>query len=160
LRSRSLGHIYAENFGGWFLDPERDEIVDVAIGMRDAHSILRRWIMRVAIPVSDGRVERVFDSATALMVVDLRNGNRGNYFETPLRIRSMRNRAREIAAMRVDVLLCHEISHALESLITAYGIEVRSQNPGMVDEVIQAFVDRQQPGRRPPDDESPALVAV
>ena len=116
--------------------------------------------MRVAIPVSDGRVERVFDSATALMVIDLRDGGRGNYFETPLRIRSMRNRARELAAMRVDVLLCMEISHALESLITAYGIDVQSQNAGTVDEVIEAFVDQHPFRRHSSDDQSPVLVAV
>ena len=116
--------------------------------------------MRVAIPESDGRVERVFDSATTLMVIDLRDGGRGNYFETPLRIRSMRNRARELSAMRVDVLLCNEISHALESLVASYGIDVQSQNAGMVDEVIQALVERHQSRPRPSDHESPVLVAV
>jgi predicted Fe-Mo cluster-binding NifX family protein len=116
--------------------------------------------MRVAIPVSDDRVERVFESATALMVIDLRDGGRGNYFETPLRIRLMRNRARELAAMRVDVLLCHEISHALESLITAHGIEVQSQNAGKVDDVIQAFADRHRFRRASSNDHSPVLVAV
>ena len=76
--------------------------------------------MRVAIPLSDdGRVERVFDGATTLMVIDLRGGDRGEYFETPMRNRSMKERARELSAMGVDVLLCNEISHALESLIAS-----------------------------------------
>ena len=55
--------------------------------------------MRVAIPVSDGRVERVLDCATSLVVLDLRDEGRGKYFETEIRSRSMRDRASEFAAM-------------------------------------------------------------
>ena len=62
--------------------------------------------------------------------------------------------------MRVEVLLCNEISHSLESLITAYGIEVHSKNAGSVDEVIEAFVDRHQPQKRPSEVQSPVLEAV
>lgn len=116
--------------------------------------------MRVAIPVSDGRVERVLDCATSLVVLDLRDEDRGTYFETAIRSRSMRDRAREFAAMGIDVLLCNEISHALESLIRGGGIEVRGHHSGTVDDVIEAFVVGCLAGGRPWIDRSPAQVAA
>ena len=117
--------------------------------------------MRVAIPLSDdGRVERVFDGATTLMVIDLRGGDRGEYFETPMRNRSMKERARELSAMGVDVLLCNEISHALESLIASRGIKVHTHRFGRVDEVIEAFIDRRHEGKLAWGNRPPTLVAV
>ena len=53
----------------------------------------------------------------------------------------MRDHARELAAMKINVLLCDEISHALQSLITEYGIEVRAAHRGDVETVVDRFVD-------------------
>lgn len=116
--------------------------------------------MRVAIPDSGGRVERVADNATLLVVIDLRDGRREHGFETLLTNRSMRDRASELAEMRVDVLLCNEISHAFQSLIMAYGIEVQPRCTGSVDEVIERFVHRYRWGEIPLDDQSPQLDAL
>jgi predicted Fe-Mo cluster-binding NifX family protein len=118
-------------------------------------------MMRVAIPEADGRVERVFDCATRLVVIDFEDDGRSDSFSTPLRVRSMKNRARELAAMGVAVLLCNEISHALESLITAHGIEVRSQHSGRVDEIIENFFDSKSGNSRSPQGrvQQPAAVS-
>ena len=105
--------------------------------------------MRVAIPISDGWVERVFDSATMLMVVDLRGSGRGEFFETPVTIRSLKERALELSAMGVNVLLCDEISHALESMISAVGIVVHTHRSGRTDEVIDSFINRRLNEARP-----------
>ncbi len=96
--------------------------------------------MRVAIPVSDGLVERVFDNSTMLMVIDFRGDGRGEFFETPVTIRSLKERALELSAIGVDVLLCDEISHALESMIRAMGIVVQTNHSGRADEVAEAFI--------------------
>ena len=105
--------------------------------------------MRVAIPVSDGLVERVFDNATMLMVIDFRGGDRVEFFETPVTNRSLRERARELSAIGVDVLLCDEISHALESMIRAAGIVVHTHRSGRADEVAESFVDQSLDEARP-----------
>ena len=128
--------------------------------MRDGAVDDGRCIMRVAIPESDGRVERVADRATRLMLVDLRDGKRGEQFRTPLRNRSMRDRARELAAMKIDVLLCDEISHALQSLIAECGIEVYPKRRGDVETVIDRFVDEYRSSSRPSHDRSLQLDAV
>ena len=105
--------------------------------------------MRVAIPISDGWVERVFDSATKLMVIDLRGGGRCEFFETPVTIRSLKERALELSAIGVDVLLCDEISHALESMIRATGIVVHTHHSGRADEVAESFISRDVDQGRP-----------
>ena len=105
--------------------------------------------MRVAIPVSDGLVERVFDNAAMLMVIDFRGGGRGEFFETPVTIRSLKERALELSAMGVDVLLCDEISHSLESMIRATGIAVYTQRSGRADEVAESFISRDVDQGRP-----------
>jgi predicted Fe-Mo cluster-binding NifX family protein len=116
--------------------------------------------MRVAIPESDGQVERIADTATSLMLIDLRDGVRGDQFRTPLRNRSMRDHARELAAMKINVLLCDEISHALKSLIAEYGIEVRPAHRGNVETVIDRFVDEYRSSTRPSQERSLQLDAV
>ncbi len=117
--------------------------------------------MRVAIPVSsDGRVERVFDCATSLVVLDLRDRDRGKYFETAIRSRSMRERAREFAAMGINVVLCNEISQSFESLIRNGGIEVRTHHSGTVDEVMEAFVIGYLTRDRGSNDRPPAQVSI
>jgi len=116
--------------------------------------------MRVAIPVSDGRVERVLDCATSLVVLDLRDEGRGKYFETEIRSRSMRDRAREFAAMGINVVLCNEISHSFKSLIRSGGIEVRTHHSGTVDEVIEAFVVGCLTRDRAWNDRPPAQASV
>jgi len=116
--------------------------------------------MRVAIPVMDGRVERVFDSATTIMVIDLRDDGRADFFETALELRSMKNRASELAAMRVDVVLCDEISHALETLITAHGIEVKTKHSGRVDEAMKCLVDPKHRHSRSSDERWSQLTTI
>jgi predicted Fe-Mo cluster-binding NifX family protein len=116
--------------------------------------------MRVAIPISDGWVERVFDSATMLMVIDLRGGGRGEFFETPVTIRSLKERVLELSAIGVDVLLCDEISHALESMIRAAGIMVHTHRSGRADEVAESFIDRHLNEARPSHYPRPVLATT
>jgi predicted Fe-Mo cluster-binding NifX family protein len=99
----------------------------------------RRKAMRVAMPISDRRVARTFDSAPSLLVVDVNSGGRIEFFETPARFRSLRERAKELAAFGVDVVLCDGISHALESMILSRGIEVLQHVSGNVDEVLDTY---------------------
>ena len=104
--------------------------------------------MRIAIPVSDGLVETVFSGATTLAVIDLRGG-RGEYSEFPVTAQSLKERAQELSALGVDVVLCFEISHALKHMIAARGIDVHTHLSGKADEVIDEFIGRHQNESRP-----------
>jgi predicted Fe-Mo cluster-binding NifX family protein len=116
--------------------------------------------MRVAIPVSYGWVERVFDCANMIMIFDFSNGRRGEYFETALRSGSKDCCARELSAMGIDVLICNEISRTLESAIRSCGIEVLSRRSGRVDEVIEDLVGEVRDGGIARRERSEAQAAV
>jgi predicted Fe-Mo cluster-binding NifX family protein len=94
--------------------------------------------MRVAIPLSDRWVAPILDNATAILVVDLDGGGRAGYFETPLRSWTLRERAEELAAYGVEVVLCDRVSHALANMILARGMEMVQHVSGNVDEVLEA----------------------
>lgn len=114
--------------------------------------------MRIAIPVTDGLVETVFSSATTLVVVDL-PGGRDEYSEFPVTAQSLKERAQELSALGVDVVLCSEISHALKSMVTARGIDVHTHLSGTADEVIDEFTGRHQNESRPRESRREVLAA-
>ncbi len=95
--------------------------------------------MRVAIPLEDRRVAGILDNATMLLVVDLGQGGRSEYFQTPVRTRSRQGRANELASMGVDTVVCDGVSRILESMILTRGIAVISHVTGNVDEVLEGF---------------------
>ena len=104
--------------------------------------------MRIAIPVTDGLVETVFSNATTLVVIDFRGG-RGEYSEFPVTAQSLKERAQELSAFGVDVVLCAEICHSLKSMITARGIDVHTGLSGPADEVFENFIGRRRNESRP-----------
>ena len=114
--------------------------------------------MRIAIPVSDGLVETVFSSATTLVVIDFRGG-RCEYSELSVTAQSLKERAQELSALGVDVVLCFEISHALKSMIEAQGIEVHTHLSGRVDKVFDTFIGQRRNESRPQENLREALAA-
>jgi len=104
--------------------------------------------MKVAIPVSDGLVETVFSNATTLVVIDFRGG-RDEYSEFPMTAQSLKERAQELSAFGVDVVLCAEMCHSLKSMITARGIDVHTGLSGPTDEVFEDFIGRRRNESRP-----------
>ena len=100
--------------------------------------------MRVAIPISDRRVAPVVDCAPSFLVVDLKGRGRIEFFETPFRSWSQRERAEELAAYAVEVVLCDRISHALGKMILARGMAVVEHVSGNVDEVLDTYRERKK----------------
>ncbi len=113
--------------------------------------------MKVAIPVSDGLVETVFSNATTLVVIDFRGG-RGEYSEFPMTAQSLKERAQELSAFGVDVVLCAEMCHSLKSMITARGIDVHTGLSGPTDEVFEDFIGRRRNESRPRGNRREALI--
>jgi len=114
--------------------------------------------MKVAIPVSDGLVETVFSNATSLVVIDFRSG-RGEYSEFPVTAQSLKERAQELSAFGVDVVLCAEICHSLKSMITARGIDVHTGFSGPADEVFEDFIGQGRNESRPQESQRETLTA-
>ena len=102
--------------------------------------------MRIAIPIADDRISPVFDVARRLLVADAEQGVVAGWTEEALEEQSLELRARRIAELSVNVLICGAISRPLESMLVSAGVEVIPQTCGQVDEVLRTFLSGQLVG--------------
>jgi predicted Fe-Mo cluster-binding NifX family protein len=99
--------------------------------------------MRVAIPISDGRISPVFDAARCLMLVDIESGREVRRIEQPVEEPELAPRARRVAELRADVLICGAISRPLEAMLLSAGVDVVPQACGQAEDVLRAFISGQ-----------------
>ena len=97
--------------------------------------------MRIAIPICDGRISPVFDVARRLMVVDVEDRGELSRIEHTLDNTEITARARRVADLGVDVLICGAISLSLEKMLHATGVEVVGRTCGEAERVLRAFID-------------------
>ena len=96
--------------------------------------------MKLSVPVCAGRISPVFDVARRLLLVDIEgSGEVGRHEESIPEIDPM-VRARHVAGLGVNVLICGGISRTLEMMLVATGVKVIPETCGPVEEVIRAFV--------------------
>jgi predicted Fe-Mo cluster-binding NifX family protein len=93
--------------------------------------------MRIAIPVWEDRVSPVFDVARSIRIIDIHDG-----CVTSQSNRHLKNteRAKILADLGVDLLICAAISTSLESTIWLSGVEVISDTCGTPDEIVEAYL--------------------
>ena len=96
--------------------------------------------MRTAIPISDGRISPVFDAARHLLLVDIQNGGEVWRTEQIVEEPELGPRARRVAELDADVLICGAISRPLEAMLLSAGVEVIPQTCGPVEDVLEAFI--------------------
>lgn len=96
--------------------------------------------MKVGIPISEGRVSPVFDVARRLLLVTCEEGRELHRVEHVLGSDDPVERARRLADLETDVLICGAISRPLESLVISAGVDVVPQTCGPVEEVLSAFI--------------------
>jgi len=99
--------------------------------------------MKIAISIYDGNVSNVFDFAHRLLLVDIENDKELNRSDVELKNQSLPQRANQLKALGVDVLICGAISRALANMVTASGIEVLPYVTGHVDNVLGAYLTGQ-----------------
>jgi predicted Fe-Mo cluster-binding NifX family protein len=97
--------------------------------------------MRIAIPICDGRISPVFDVARRLIVVDVENRGEISRIEHTLENTEITARARRVADLGVDVLICGAISLSLEKMLRGADVEVVGRTCGEAEQVLRAFVD-------------------
>jgi len=95
--------------------------------------------MKVAIPTWSGRVSPVFDVAQRLLLVDLDGEAEVGRHEVVLKETDLAARARLVAQLGVEVLICGGISRPLEAMLVSAGLRVIPHTCGMVEEVLRAF---------------------
>lgn len=96
--------------------------------------------MKIAIPVSRGRVSPVFDAAARLLVVSYRQRRETERREFVLGALSHDCLADELKQMQIDVLLCAAISEPLRLAIKQSGVGVETHLCGEVDRLLAAYL--------------------
>jgi predicted Fe-Mo cluster-binding NifX family protein len=96
--------------------------------------------MRIAVPVWDGKVSPVFDTATRLLVVQMEGGREIDRFTAPLREQEGARRCLYLKSIGVDILICGAISKPIFEMLSACGLEVIAWITGSPEEVIDAWV--------------------
>lgn len=96
--------------------------------------------MKLAIPVWQGRISPVFDVARQLLSVELTNGQETAREEYVIQETMPGQRAKTLADLGVETLICAGISQPLEAMLADGGIRVIAGICGGVEEVIAAFV--------------------
>ncbi len=100
-----------------------------------------RWLsMKVAVPTWAGRISPVFDVAKSLTVVDVEGHAEIWRQNVALGEAEPRLRAKRVAHLGVNVLVCGAISRSLEAMLVAEGVQVILHVCGPTDDVLRAFI--------------------
>lgn len=99
--------------------------------------------MKIAIPQWQGRVSPVFDASGKFLFVDIENGSEICRVEVKMIYEDPLSRARQLAFLGVDTLICGVISSVFAAAVVSYGIKIIACTCGLVDEVLEAFLDDQ-----------------
>lgn len=100
---------------------------------------------RLALPTWNDRLSPLFDSATKILLVDVDGGREITRSEVTLREEDLPFRAKRLADLGVDVLLCGAISRSLASMLASSEIVVDSFLTGRVEELLHIYLTGKQP---------------
>ncbi len=98
--------------------------------------------MRVAMPVRDGRISPVFDTARRLLLIDVEGGAERHRRVTALpRDPFVSTRLRAMRRLKVDVLICGGISRHLMKAISLERLTLISWVAGPTETVLNAYLE-------------------
>lgn len=97
--------------------------------------------MRLAIPVRNDRVSPVFDTAGRVLILDLTNNiEQARHTVEVTQTSSPSKRAKRLAELGVNVLVCGAISRPLAGFLSAAGIIIIPWVSGALEEVLRAYL--------------------
>jgi predicted Fe-Mo cluster-binding NifX family protein len=96
-------------------------------------------VMKIAIPIWQGRISPVMDVAARMLVAEYDGTGEVSRVEESLGDDFIPRRARHLADLGVNVLICGGISRPLLTLITAQGITVIPGITGKIEQVLEAY---------------------
>jgi hypothetical protein len=101
--------------------------------------------MKVVLTVWENRISPVADSASQLLVVDVKNRTvRGRHTEY-LNMESVFYRARRLSDLDANLFICGAISDFFASLLEGYGIRLIPFICGEAGEVLDAYLEDSLP---------------
>ncbi len=95
--------------------------------------------MRVGIPIWNGRVSPVLDTAERVVVVDTEAQTGELREEVALEPLRLPLRAARIAELRLDLLVCGAVSRPLAEMLAAAGVRLEPWISGEVEDVLGAL---------------------
>ncbi len=108
-----------------------------------AQSLLNYQLMRIMIPIAGDRISPVLDVARHFALVDVDETVELSRLEICIKSTGLVLRARRIAELGPDALICGAISRSLEALLVSLGIRVIPNTCGTVEHVVHAFISGQ-----------------
>jgi len=96
--------------------------------------------MKLAIPVWEGRVSPVLDTARHLLVVGLEEGREVGREEVAVEEGEPPARAAAFARAGVGLVICGAVSTELRAALAGHGMDLISWTMGPVEEVIAAYL--------------------
>jgi predicted Fe-Mo cluster-binding NifX family protein len=97
--------------------------------------------MKIAIPIWEGKVSPVFDTASRLLILQVEDKNETSRFETFLDESDLTRRCLRIQALGVDTLICGAISGQFHRMLTADNVEIIPWISGVAEDVLKAYLD-------------------
>ena len=97
--------------------------------------------MKIAIPTWQGRISPVFDVASHVLIVEVMDGEEKNRAEVTLSTEDPLERAKSLAILDVEILICSRVSKTLEMALAPQRIKVFQNISGKVEEVLAAYID-------------------
>ena len=100
--------------------------------------------MKVAVPVWEGKISPVLDTAGKLLVVDTRGGDIVSRTEVPIAGKNLHEKA-DCIKRHADVLICGALSRSIELYLTSLGIEVFPWVMGDAERLIEIYASGRIP---------------
>ncbi len=97
--------------------------------------------MNIAIPVWEGKVSPVFDTASRLLVLKVEDKEEKHRFETYLEEKDLMRRFDRVQGLEVDILICGAISRQFHRMLSAGGIDVIPWISGPAEEILNAYLE-------------------
>jgi predicted Fe-Mo cluster-binding NifX family protein len=96
--------------------------------------------MKLAIPIWEGKVSPVFDTASRLLVLQLEEKEETSRFETPLEPEDLPKKCYRIKGLGVDILICGAISRPFYTMLVSSGTNVIPWISGPAEDVLEAYL--------------------
>jgi len=104
--------------------------------------------MVVAMPIWEGRISPVLDSAQRLLVIEVEGTDEVDRFEVQLEGAGLASRAERVCGLGVDVLICGGVSRTLGGLLENSGVTVVSWVCGRPESLLEAYLSSELPHPR------------
>ena len=96
--------------------------------------------MKIAIPIWEDRLSPVLDTASRLLIVEVKDQRETSRFETYLDEQDLTRRCFRIQALGIDILICGAISRPFSMMLMASGINIIPEISGHPEDVLEAYL--------------------